>query len=181
MRGISLLCASAMVVALSAAAAADDKADCAGKDADLAIRGCTAIIKTGGQAANALAVIYTNRGAAHASKKDYDQAIADFTKAIEINPKYAKAYDHRGVAYTSKGDYPRAIADVTKAVELSPKKVSPPAAAKPAPPKTAAKTPPSAKSPPKSAGAKAAAPQMEKENGNDEPRWAVELRKIQPN
>ena len=180
MRGISLLCASAMVVALSAAAAADDKADRAGKDADLAIRGCTAIIKTGGQAANALAVVYTHRGAAHASKKDYDQAIADFTKAIEINPKYAKAYDHRGVAYTSKGDYPRAIADVTKAVELSPKKAPPPSAAKPAPPKTAAKTPPSAKSPPKSAGAKAA-PQMEKENGNDEPRWAVELRKIQPN
>ena len=179
MRAISLLCACAMVVAFTAAAAADDKTDCAGKDPELAIRGCTAIIKTGGQAANAPAVVYTHRGAAHASKKDYDQAIADFTKAIEINPKYAKAYDHRGVAYTSKGDYPRAVADVTKAVELSPKKASPPAAAKPAPPKTAAKAPPSPKPPAKSAAK--AAPQSDMENGSDEPRWAVEMRKIQPN
>jgi hypothetical protein len=54
-------------------------------------------------------------------EKDYDQAIANFTKAIEMDPKYALAYNERGIAYQGRGDYDRAIADYTKAIELDPK------------------------------------------------------------
>jgi tetratricopeptide (TPR) repeat protein len=65
--------------------------------------------------------IYLNRGIAQYKKGDYDQAIANYTRAIEINPNYAKAYFYRGLAYQDKGDYDRAIADYTKAIEINPK------------------------------------------------------------
>ena len=38
------------------------------------------------------------------SKDDYNHAIADFTKAIELNPNDARAYSGRGTAYQSKGE-----------------------------------------------------------------------------
>ena len=52
---------------------------------------------------------------------DYDRAIADYTKAIEIDPKFADAYYNRGLAYCYKQDYDRAITDYTKAIEIDPK------------------------------------------------------------
>jgi len=52
-------------------------------------------------------------------KKYCDQAIADYTKTIEIDPKYA--YYYRGNAYRDKGQYDQAIADYTKTIEIDPK------------------------------------------------------------
>lgn len=43
-----------------------------------------------------------------------------YDKAIELNPKDAKAYYSRGDAYTDKGDYDKAIKDYDKAIELNP-------------------------------------------------------------
>jgi len=54
-------------------------------------------------------------------KGQYDKAIADYTKAIELNPRDAKAYNNRGNAYGNKGQYDQAIADYTKAIELNPR------------------------------------------------------------
>ena len=50
----------------------------------------------------------------------YDRAIADYDKAIEIDPKYAQAYNNRGYAYEAKGEHDRAIADYDKAIEIDP-------------------------------------------------------------
>src|SRR5262245_43440118 len=58
---------------------------------------------------------YINRGIAYGAKGDNDRAIADLSKAIEINPKYAAAYYNRGAAYRAKGDNDRAIADYSSA------------------------------------------------------------------
>jgi tetratricopeptide (TPR) repeat protein len=55
------------------------------------------------------------------AKGNHDQAIADFGKAIEINPKYYYAYVFRGTALEAKGDHDRAIADFTRAAEIEPK------------------------------------------------------------
>ena len=38
-------------------------------------------------------------------------AIADYTKAIKLNPNYADAYYNRGVAKSNLQDYDGAIAD----------------------------------------------------------------------
>ena len=53
-----------------------------------------------------LAVTYNNRGYAYISKRDYDQVISDFTKALVINPKLAIAYIDRGVVFI-EGDSPQ--------------------------------------------------------------------------
>lgn len=63
-------------------------------------------------------ISYYNRGAAHIAKKEYDQAIACFDKAIEIEPSFAQAYCNRGTAYYEKGQYDRAILDFDKAIEI---------------------------------------------------------------
>ena len=52
-----------------------------------------------------------------------DRAIADHTKAIELDPDDATAYNNRGVAYSTKKEYDRAIEDFNKAIELNPNDV----------------------------------------------------------
>jgi tetratricopeptide (TPR) repeat protein len=71
------------------------------------------------QAPDDPAHIYFKSGYAKGAR-DIDGAIADFTKAIEANPKYAEAYYYRGLARHAKRDLDGAIADFTKAVELKP-------------------------------------------------------------
>jgi tetratricopeptide (TPR) repeat protein len=108
---------TATLLLVSTAAWADHKGDCLdGKDHDLRIRGCSAMIQRNPK--DVLA--YQNRGDAYGLKGEVDRAISDYTKAIELDPNYAPAYTNRGRAYTSKGDYTRAVADVTKASELLP-------------------------------------------------------------
>ena len=43
---------------------------------------------------------YLNRGVAYGHKGQYDKAISEFTKAIEINPRDAEAYYNRGLSYS---------------------------------------------------------------------------------
>ena len=55
---------------------------------------------------------------AYNEKRLYDNAIADFTKFIELDPNDAEAYYRRGGAYYGNEDYDQAIADCTRAIEL---------------------------------------------------------------
>jgi lipoprotein NlpI len=67
------------------------------------------------------AVDYFNRGVVEKANGDFDGAIADYTRAIELDPKYAAAYSNRGSAKQAKGDLDGAIADCNRAIELDPK------------------------------------------------------------
>jgi tetratricopeptide (TPR) repeat protein len=78
---------------------------------------CTATIESGGSRGKAA---YNNRGNAYYAEKDYDHAIADYTEAIRLDPKYALAHINRGNAYKVKGDYDRAIEDYSEAIRLDP-------------------------------------------------------------
>jgi Flp pilus assembly protein TadD len=48
----------------------------------------------------------------------YDEAIKAYNKAIEINPKYAKAWNNKGIALNKLGRTAEANAAKTKAKEL---------------------------------------------------------------
>lgn len=99
-------------------------ADCDGwvLDPDYLIGACTAALETDpSPGAARQVVIHTNRARAYQRKGDVDQAIADFGRAIAIDPRHAQAYWGRGAAYLQKGDYPRAIADLDTTIGLSPK------------------------------------------------------------
>ncbi|HXZ25367.1 MAG TPA: tetratricopeptide repeat protein, partial [Nitrospiria bacterium] len=64
---------------------------------------------------------YYNRGNAYERGGKIDQAIADYTKSIGIDPKRALAYYGRGIAYTGKGQFDLAIADFDKTIAMNPK------------------------------------------------------------
>ena len=48
----------------------------------------------------------------------YTEAIANFTSAIRLNPKYIKAYKLRGLSCSQLGYEYRATADLNKAAQL---------------------------------------------------------------
>lgn len=58
---------------------------------------------------------YNHRGISWGEKGDYDRAISDFNKALEINPRYAGAYRGRGITFFYKRKYDKAWQDVHKA------------------------------------------------------------------
>src|SRR5213594_2592593 len=63
------------------------------------------------------------RGIEKAKKGDLDGALADFNRAIELDPKNAAAYYNRASAKMLKKDADGAIADYTRVIELDPKNV----------------------------------------------------------
>ncbi len=65
-----------------------------------------------------------NRGFAYVRIEQWDKAIADYTRAIELDSVYNyEAYSKRGIAYGNIGEWWKAIADCSKAIELEPKLV----------------------------------------------------------
>src|SRR5205085_10755161 len=64
---------------------------------------------------------HVNKGVELAQQHKYEEAIKEFTTAIEANPKSAKAYLNRGTAYRALQKYDEAMADFAKAIEIAPK------------------------------------------------------------
>ncbi len=60
------------------------------------------------------------RGNENANLGKYKEAIENYDKAIELNPKYADAYNNRGNAKLHSGKNEEAIEDYNKAIELDP-------------------------------------------------------------
>jgi WD40 repeat protein/serine/threonine protein kinase/tetratricopeptide (TPR) repeat protein len=56
--------------------------------------------------------------------KQYNQALADFSKALQLDPNYADAYRHRGNTYRILQQYDEALADYQRAVQFDPGNVS---------------------------------------------------------
>jgi len=61
------------------------------------------------------------RGIENLQKGRYEQAIADFTKALEFMPGTAEAYAGRARSLAKLKRYDRALADYTKLIELDPR------------------------------------------------------------
>jgi tetratricopeptide (TPR) repeat protein len=112
-----------------ASAAADDSESCFRESGDVAIAACGRVIdtrrSTRGQRINA----YASRGQEWYVRHDYDKAIKDFDRAIDMTPKEALeygegsvlAYGNRGNAYSAKNDSKNAIASYTAAIAIDPK------------------------------------------------------------
>jgi tetratricopeptide (TPR) repeat protein len=57
---------------------------------------------------------------ANYKNRNYHESIADYTKAIQLDPTDALAYCGRGVAYYRLSDGHRALKDYNRAIELDP-------------------------------------------------------------
>jgi tetratricopeptide (TPR) repeat protein len=61
---------------------------------------------------------YVNRGNAFADNKDYDKAIADYNKAIELDPENGYAYNSRADTLREAGKAAQGLPDAEKALQL---------------------------------------------------------------
>ena len=96
-----------------------ERLDEGSKDGDLT-RYLTYLIDDGGLSESALAVAFSQRGEAHLRATRDGRALADFSRAAELDPGLAPAVAGRGLAYLSMGRNDKALTDFNRALGLNP-------------------------------------------------------------
>ena len=81
---------------------------------------CTLAISSGILTQENLATTYYNRGIAFDINEEYENAIADYSEAIALNPNDVDFYFNRANAHIALGDNDRAMADLSTALKLAP-------------------------------------------------------------
>jgi tetratricopeptide (TPR) repeat protein len=119
-----LLCVASLLFPLPAMppASADARDFCNDPqaDPDARIPACTQLLEHPGEAINR-AEVYNHRGAAkmHKGSGYLNDAIADFTSALNENPRFVDAFKNRGLARKMQGDYNGEINDFNQAIRLN--------------------------------------------------------------
>ena len=70
-----------------------------------------------------VALAYDNRGVIQSDRGDHQEAIEDFTRAIEIDAQLYAAWYHRGLAWEKLDDFDNALSDYSQVVQINPKHV----------------------------------------------------------
>jgi len=81
------------------------------------IRLCTLAIQEGGDAASR-AASYNNRGVLHVEAGNIDDALADFTEAVQLNDTLMFAHINRGNILNLREQWAQAISAFDRAIEL---------------------------------------------------------------
>jgi len=68
--------------------------------------------------------IHIFKGERHTLNNKHQQAVAEFQKAIQINPNYAIAYSSLGLVYFYIGQNQQAITELQKAIDIKPTKIT---------------------------------------------------------
>jgi tetratricopeptide (TPR) repeat protein len=116
MSRISLL-GLAMLLASSAALAGPAEDCMQDKDLDLKIAGCTQFV-AGAPAPKPLAAAHYQRGRGHAMKKRLDDAMADYSEAIRLNPDFMDAYYNRAIIHQLRKEVDDAVADFDRVIAI---------------------------------------------------------------
>jgi len=66
------------------------------------------------------AVVYKHRGMAYFAQSEYEEALADFTSCLMLDPNCYKALYYRGVVKSIQKELTQAIEDFSKALEIHP-------------------------------------------------------------
>ncbi len=66
------------------------------------------------------AIIYNNRAQVHFRNRDNDKALADFDRAIELNPSFANYWRNRGILHQIMNNWDLAIQDYEQYLVLNP-------------------------------------------------------------
>jgi len=96
-------------------------------DFGAAVEAFTEAITSGDLDEDALAITYNNRGVAHGELGQFDQAIADYTRSLELRPddqttrrNLRVAHIRRSQQRLAEGAYEAALDDLDRAIELDP-------------------------------------------------------------
>lgn len=65
-------------------------------------------------------MLYSNRSACYCSLKQYDKALQDANKTIELKKDWAKGYSRKGAALFGEGDYAKAVEAYTEGLQIEP-------------------------------------------------------------
>lgn len=63
-------------------------------------------------------MVYVNRGAAYQKLFDNEKALADYSKAIELNPENPNVYMYRGFLYYQNGDFTTSLNDFNTLIDI---------------------------------------------------------------
>ena len=86
-----------------------DEAICSPSNSANALNACNRLIDAGRTGP------YFWRAQIYLRNEDYDRAIEDLSKFIQLNPKHVWALNYRGSAYEKKGELNKALADFQEA------------------------------------------------------------------
>jgi len=117
----ALLC---LLVAPGIAQTRDENwAVCESGDPGKGIAACTALIESGRETPQNLAIAHSNRGITYSDQGDFARAIADYERALQLNPYLAAAmnslaWDLATLPAADLRDGPRAVELAEKAVAL---------------------------------------------------------------
>lgn len=111
---LRVIVGASLLLTASVPAWGDARQDCARKSGSEAIAACDAALARNPNDAQS----YLNRGAEYSGIREYQRAISDFTKAIDLQQR-PNAYYGRGLAYYEMGEYDKALADADQAVTRS--------------------------------------------------------------
>ncbi|HYC17050.1 MAG TPA: tetratricopeptide repeat protein [Pseudolabrys sp.] len=122
-RGIGATVAVAAMMASAMAQLSPHWQACTGNpgiDWDQQIKSCTALLESGTELKENVAIAYYNRALAYENKDDYAHAIADYDEALRLNPNDADALLYRGLDKQRLGDKAGGEADVAAAKRMNP-------------------------------------------------------------
>ena len=66
-------------------------------------------------------MLFGNRADSYRNKKEWDRALADINKAVQLNPKNRRNYYIRGLIFYDQDNYDRAIPEFGQAIRIDPK------------------------------------------------------------
>src|SRR5262249_60944662 len=112
--GAGLVLIATSITAL--AQTSDDWKLCRRSDEETGIPACQRLIKNSALSRKERAEAHVELGQFYAGER----AIVEYDKAIELEPRYARAYRLRAKAHIGIDDYDKAIADATQAIDLEP-------------------------------------------------------------
>ena len=64
--------------------------------------------------------VYVNRGAAYQKLFEFDAALNDYSKAIQLNDNNPNVYLYRGFLYYQNNDHPEALKDFNTVIDIDP-------------------------------------------------------------
>ena len=89
--------------------------------AEASIDACSTLIQASGRRWELVAPAYNRRAEAHRLHGDSDSAIADFDRAIKLDPRKIGEFIGRGLAHLEKREFDLAIGDFNRAIKLNPR------------------------------------------------------------
>lgn len=117
-RWFAVFLAILVVVPAQLGATPLERNDCYSKDVMRRIEGCTELLQSPFMAPSVRAEAFALRALALSLIGRYDEAIADYDQALEIQPNHAVTLNNRSWALFKMGRHEEALPDVEKSIRL---------------------------------------------------------------